>query len=79
MLCKDTLIKIAKNEATVRMVTGNAVVVMLCALHNLTFRVEDRMLNKFATNADDLPNAVSHKLLLLFASRGTDPKAFASI
>lgn len=42
------------HEATVWVTSGNNIIVMLCALHNLTFRVEDRMLNEFASTAGDL-------------------------
>lgn len=33
------------NEATVRITTADNIVLMLCAMHNFTFRVEDRLLS----------------------------------
>ena len=35
------------NEATVRLMGGNQIVVMLCAIHDLVFRVEDTYVSWF--------------------------------
>lgn len=32
------------NEAAVRMLAGNEIIIMLCAIHDMTFKVEDKML-----------------------------------
>jgi len=49
------------NEASVRIKYANNIVIMLCAVHNLTFRVEDRLIHpeSLETNLGDVVSARS--------------------